>query len=431
MKSFFKKIVVVLLEWEARFVLKKYKPRIIAVTGSVGKTTTKDATYALLAPSFHVRKSEKSFNSEIGIPLTILGVPNAWSNVIHWVKNLVDGFGLILLSSDYPRVLVLEVGADRPGDIEHLASWLTPETVVLTRFPDVPVHVEYFDSPQHLIEEKMHLVKALKQDGVLILNFDDEKMHAISPPRKGSLLTYGIHEGADVLCTDIKETYDKNGMVSGMSFLVTYQKSSEKVLLRGALGKQHVYPILAALAVGISEGLTLSAIVSELHTYTSPPGRMRLIAGVNDSLIIDDTYNASPVAVAEALKVLSEVKTEGKKIAVLGDMLELGNYSVPAHKDIGVLVVESADQLITVGIRSRYTAETANRKRMKKKNITTVNDAQDAGKELEAMVGKGDIILVKGSQSMRMERVVEMLMAEPERAKELLVRQDDVWRSKV
>src|SRR3989344_7720045 len=431
MKLFLKKIIVTLLEWEARFVLKKYKPRIIAVTGSVGKTTTKDAIYALLAPSFHVRKSEKSFNSEIGIPLTILGVPNAWSNIVQWVKNLVEGFGLILLSSDYPRILVLEVGADRPGDIKHVASWLTPQTVVLTRFPDVPVHVEYFESPEHLIEEKMHLVKAVAPAGTLILNFDDPQTQSISLPSKGSMLTYGMHDGADVVGTQVVDVYDPAGVVCGISFHVAYQHSSEQIVLNGVLGKQHIYPTLAALAVGISEGLTLSAMAEELKEYAPPPGRMRLIKGINESLIIDDTYNASPVATLEALSVLATIKTEGSKIAVLGDMLELGNYSVPAHKEIGALVAQSADRLVTVGIRSHYTAEMANKKRMKKKSITITNDSREAGNKLKGNIGKGDVILVKGSQSMRMERVVEMLMAEPEKAKELLVRQDDVWRSKV
>jgi len=431
MKLFLKKIIVTLLEWEARLVLRKYKPRIIAVTGSVGKTTTKDAIYALLAPSFHVRKSEKSFNSEIGIPLTILGVPNAWSNTVQWVKNLVEGFGLILLSSDYPRILVLEVGADRPGDIKHVASWLTPQTVVLTRFPDVPVHVEYFESPEHLIEEKMHLVKAVAPAGTLILNFDDPQTQSISLPSKGSMLTYGMHDGADVVGTQVVDVYDTAGVVCGISFHVAYQHSSEQIVLNGVLGKQHIYPTLAALAVGISEGLTLSAMADELKEYAPPPGRMRLIKGINESLIIDDTYNASPVATLEALSVLATIKTEGNKIAVLGDMLELGNYSVPAHKEIGALVAQSADRLVTVGIRSHYTAEMANKKRMKKKSITITNDSREAGNKLKGNIGKGDVILVKGSQSMRMERVVEMLMAEPEKAKELLVRQDDVWRSKV
>src|SRR2546426_1057325 len=124
MRNFLKSLIVALLTWEARLVLRKYRPRIVAVTGSVGRTSTKDAVYALLAGSARVRRSEKSFNSEIGLPLTVLGVPNAWHNPLRWLQNFFDGLFLILFTAPYPEWLVLEVGADRPGDIRSLASWL-------------------------------------------------------------------------------------------------------------------------------------------------------------------------------------------------------------------------------------------------------------------------------------------------------------------
>ena len=179
MKSIFKKIVVAILEWEAVLVLKKYKPMIVAVTGSVGKTSTKDAIFTVMSSHFFVRKSEKSFNSEIGVPLTILGCNNAWSNPILWVKNIIEGLMLIVLGNHYPKWLVLEVGADRPGDIERIAKWLKPDVVVMTTLPDVPVHVEYFDSPEDVIKEKEYLISALKPKGVLVLNYDDEKVRGL------------------------------------------------------------------------------------------------------------------------------------------------------------------------------------------------------------------------------------------------------------
>src|SRR3989338_6438454 len=140
--------VVLLLTAQARAVLRKYHPHIIAVTGSVGKTSTKDAIYTVLSSKFFVRKSEKSFNSDVGVPLTILGCKNAWNNPFLWAKNLLEGFALLILKNHYPKWLVLEVGADRPGDIRKLARWLKPDVVVITALPDVPVHVEFFDSPE-------------------------------------------------------------------------------------------------------------------------------------------------------------------------------------------------------------------------------------------------------------------------------------------
>ena len=196
MKEIFKKIITLFLQWEARLVLKKYKPKIIAVTGSVGKTSTKDAIFTVMSGGFFVRRSEKSFNSEIGVPLTILGCKNAWSNPFLWVRNLFEGFMLVVLKNHYPKWLVLEVGADRPGDIKNISKWLKPDVVVVTAFPDVPVHVEYFDSPDEIAEEKEYLVDALKPEGVLILNYDDEKVRALKDKYEYTTLTFGFDDNA-------------------------------------------------------------------------------------------------------------------------------------------------------------------------------------------------------------------------------------------
>ncbi len=429
MKGIFKKIIITLLEWEARIVLKKYKPHIIAVTGSVGKTSTKDAIYTVFSESFYVRKSEKSFNSEIGIPLTILGLGNAWFSIIRWIKNLIEGVALILLKSHYPNTIVLEVGADRPGDIRKVSSWILPEVVVLTQFSDVPVHVEFFDSAEHLIEEKLCLVKALRNEGTLVVNFDDDRMRSLAPPKDGSIITYGFTDGADIRATKESLRYS-NGKLTGIMFRVDYAGKSIPVVLYGSIGHQHIYPALATLALGISQGLNMITMVDSLLKHIPPPGRMHLIDGIKDSVIIDDTYNSSPIAVEKALDVLGEVDTRGRKIVVLGDMLELGVHSVEEHRVAGRKAAAVADILIIVGIRSHYTAEKALKSGMKKKSILMFNDSKSAGTALCEMLAENDIVLVKGSQSMRMERVVKEVMKEPEKAKELLVRQEEEWKKR-
>ena len=146
MKSILKKIISTIIKYEAVLIIKKYKPKIIAVTGSVGKTSTKDAIFAVMSSSFFVRKSEKSFNSDIGIPLTILGCPNAWFDPIKWARNIFRGLELIVFKHSYPEWLILEVGADRPGDIKEVSKWLKPNIVVLTAFAKVPVHIEFRDA---------------------------------------------------------------------------------------------------------------------------------------------------------------------------------------------------------------------------------------------------------------------------------------------
>jgi UDP-N-acetylmuramoyl-tripeptide--D-alanyl-D-alanine ligase len=427
MKPFLKKIIVRFIQFEAILVLKKYKPHIIAVTGSVGKTSTKDAIFAVMSSSFFVRKSEKSFNSDIGVPLTILGCKNAWNNPFLWVKNIVEGIALIVLKNHYPKWLVLEVGADRPGDIKAIARWLKPDVVVVTRFPDVPVHVEYFDSPEDVIAEKEELVKALKPGGHLILNGDDEKVLELKERyRHATIVTFGFGAENDVVISREGIEY-KNGAPSGMSFRVDAKGSSVPVHIADALGKQHIYPAVAGLAVGAIEGLDLVAIGGALSSYTTSPGRMHIIEGINHTTIIDDSYNSSPIAAQEALKVLAELSVQGRKIAVLGDMMELGVYSVEEHKKLGEMVAQDIDILLVVGIRARGIATRAREKRMKKSAIFEYTNSNEAGEALKEMLEEGDCVLVKGSQSTRMERVVKEVMASPERAEELLVRQDAEW----
>jgi UDP-N-acetylmuramoyl-tripeptide--D-alanyl-D-alanine ligase len=162
MRSIFKKIIISILTWEAKVILHKYKPTIIAVTGNVGKTGTKDAIAGVLNQNHHVRSSAKSFNSDFGVPLTILGLPTGWNSILSWILIVLIVFEQIIFKEDYPEILVLEVGADRPGDIKKIAKWLHPDITVITQFQPVPVHVEFFKDRQHLIDEIMMLICYLK-----------------------------------------------------------------------------------------------------------------------------------------------------------------------------------------------------------------------------------------------------------------------------
>lgn len=432
MKNLFKNIIVYILTLEAKLVLKKYKPKIVAITGNIGKTSSKDAIYTVLASSFFVRKSEKSFNSEIGIPLTVLGLPNAWSDVSGWVKNIIDGFKLIILKNHYPKWLVLEVGADKPGDIESISSWLKPNVVVMTHLPDVPVHVEFFKNTDEVVKEKSYLVKALKSDGVFVVNGDDKKalnLAAQAGMKEQKVLTYGHTSGSSIVASAENVIYENN-KPKGVAFRVDYSGSSIPVELEGVVGKQHIYPVLSALAVGVSQGLNIVNMKEALTAHESAQGRMRLIEGVNNSIIIDDSYNASPAAVAEALNTLKNINTTGKRIAVLGDMMELGEYSYDEHIKIGKLAAETTDILITVGMRAKYIAQGANSAKMKKRDIFEFNDSVSAGEKLEKIIEGGDVVLVKGSQSIRTEKVVERVMMHPDRKYRLLVRQEEQWKNR-
>ncbi len=419
--------------------IKKYKPNIIAVTGSVGKTSTKDAIYSVVSKDAYVRKSEKSFNSEIGIPLTILGAPNAWHNPFKWIQNLFDGLFLILFRANYPEWLVLEVGADRPGDIRSLASWLPVDIAVITKLPDVPVHVEFFDSPQAVIEEKASLIKALKQGGTLILYADDERTKSLAL-RAGEhpVIFYGMEKDSYVHAENMLPMFDAEGWPSGMSAQIFVGETTAPIEIKGTLGTHALLSVLAGVAVGSVFKKPIDAMVSSLKTYDPPPGRMRILRGIKETLIIDDTYNSSPAAASAALDALAFIgphfakarHKRGRKIAVLGDMLELGRHSVEEHRKLGAHTAKKATLLLTIGFRARDIAEGALDHGLKDGAILQFEDAEKAGQELDNFIKPGDTILVKGSQGMRMEKIVEMLMHNPERAHELLVRQDEEWKKR-
>lgn len=433
MKQSIKSIIISALQWEAGKVLKKYQPKIIAITGSVGKTSTKDAIFTALADSFYVRKSEKSFNSQIGVPLTILGCQNGWNNPFKWMLNLIKGFILIVVKSQYPEWLVLEVGADSPGGIKKMSEWLKPDILVITRFGKTPVHIEFFESVDSLIEEDGALIDSLKRKGILILNSDDEDVRDFKNKSSNKTITYGTEGGSDVFASSYRVLYgiDKKGKFpTGIQFKAEYNGESTPIVLMGVVGAHHIYPALAAVAVGISQNLNLAKISKSLRSHASPLGRMKIIKGIKNSIVIDDSYNSSPVALEEALKTLQMIEGARRKIAVLGDMLELGVHSVPAHKEAGAIASRSCHLLVTVGPRSRGIAEGALQNGMKEKDVLQFETSEEAGAYLENLISEKDVILVKGSQSMRMEKVVEEIMDNPEEKEKLLVRQEKEWEEK-
>lgn len=432
MKKTFKKIVIKILTWQARIVLVRYKPKIIAITGSVGKTSTKDAIFTVLSKFKTVRKSEKSYNSEIGLPLTILGIPNGWNNPVVWIENIIKGFILMWWTKTYPEWLILEVGAGKPNDIKSIAKWLAPDIVVVTCFPDKPVHVEFFSSVEKIIEEKSSLAFALKQNGVLVLNHDDDKVYALHSQANRRTVSYGLHENATYHGTYPNYKYvDEHGLSipEGISFKLEYDGNTFPVMFPHIVGMHYVGQALSALAVAHEVGCDLLASINAITEYVTPPGRLSLLEGINNSILIDDTYNASPIAMEAAIDVLKDMKGK-RKIAVLGDMLELGKMTEQAHREIGEKVSDVADILVVVGHRSKFIAEGAIEKGLPEKKIERLDTSKQAAIFLKDTVKAGDVVLLKGSQGIRLERAVEAIMAHPELKSKLLCRQEKEWQNR-
>jgi len=428
MKRLLKFIVANTLALLTGLIVRKYKPVIVMVTGSVGKTSTKDAVAAALSSTLFVRGSEKSYNSEFGVPLTIIGAKNGWSSVFGWLRVFKEGLALLLLPNHYPKVLVLEVGADRPGDLARTLRSVTPDVVVVTRLPDVPVHVEAYASPAALREEEFAPAYALPPGCPLIVSADDPYAIEMASRLEASLTTYGTSGEASVRIVGPELLTGEGGRPIGMSASLQVGKEHETLQVVGALGVQQLFPAAAAVAAALALGVSTADALKGLTEYVPPPGRTKLLEGKLGAVLIDDSYNASPAAVEEGLKALSLVHAK-RRIAILADMMELGRYSVEQHEHIGTLAAAAADIVVAVGVRSRALAASAREAGLSEDSVLLFDTAAAAAGTLKALVGAGDAVLIKGSQSMRMERVVEVLLADPLDTSKL-VRQERGWKRK-
>ena len=427
MKKLCKYAITIMLALIARLVVHRYKPTIVMVTGSVGKTSTKDAVAAVLSSRFFVRKSEKSFNSEFGVPFTILGVGNPWDNPFEWLIVIKSALALLILPNHYPNMLVLETGADKPGDLAWILRFATPNAVVVTRLPEIPVHVEAYSSPEAVREEEFSPALALPVDAPLIVPSDDQYALDRAMCTQARLISYGTTDDATVRISDVG-FYENDGTVVGMQANVSLKDKQKKLLIEGSVGKTQIFPAAAALATAFAFNIPITEAIKSLKDYKPPCGRGCLLKGKNGSYIIDDSYNASPAAVEEALSTLKSFPLHsigGRRIAVLGDMLELGRYSVIEHERISAIAGDSADIIVTVGIRARAFATSP-----KNAEVLSFDNSYIAASALRELVREGDVVLVKGSQSIRTERITEALLANPSDASNL-VRQEKKWKQKV
>jgi len=422
MTHFLRIIVLRILRFEAMLVIRRFQPTIIGVTGSVGKTSAKEAIAAVLGEHFRMRKSPKSYNSELGLPLTILGLESAWNSPSGWLKNILRGALRVVSRDEYPELLVLEMGVDRPGDFDKVLPWLKPDIGVVTMIGDMPVHVEFFEGPDAVATEKAKLIGALTEDGTAVINADDPRVYAMRKNTKSKVLTYGFSRHAEVRASNVRMSL-KKGRPDGMTFKIEYQGKTMPIRVPGVVGEQSIYAFLAAAAVGLSVDLNLIEISEALLKYEHPAGRLRLLDGRNNSLILDDTYNSSPLAALAALEALSKMPAD-RRIAALGDMLELGKYTPEAHRMIGKRAAEVADVVIAVGVRAKF---------MDVGDATEFHwfaKSAEAADFLGHFIKEGDAILVKGSQGVRMEKITKALLLHPEDSHRVLVRQEDYWQAR-
>jgi UDP-N-acetylmuramoyl-tripeptide--D-alanyl-D-alanine ligase len=360
----------------ARIVRSHSNVKVIGITGSVGKSTTKEVVTEVLAQRYYTLKNPGNLNNEIGLPLTLLKL----------------GIG-------HQRA-VLEMGFYVPGEISFLCELAKPEIGVITNIGTV--HAERAGSQEIIARGKAELVKALPDAprGVAILNRDDPWVVGMATQTKARVLFYGLDPQADVWADEIVSLG-----LEGITFQLHYKNEilHMKVPL---IGRHSVHTALRAISVGLAENLTWQEIVGGL---TSGQPQLRLVAVHTSSgaMILDDTYNASPESTLAALNLLNDLG--GRKIAVLGDMLELGQYERRGHELVGSRAAEIVDNLVTLGERGRIIANAALLAGLAKSAITSFDNTDQVIDYLRKILNPGDIALVKGSHGMRMDRIVTAL----------------------
>lgn len=424
MRKKFIQILKFILKKLANLTIWRYKPKIIGITGSVGKTSTKLALYTILKNHFSCRASPMNLNNDLGLPLAILGEWNEsdlklvssdtppktkfFSKLFFWLKVIFKSLWQIIFKNRfYPQVLILEYGADRPGDIKYLLSIARPEIAVLTAVGEIPVHVEFYESPESVALEKSRLIMSLPVYGCAILNYDDYTVQNVSHRTKAHILTFGFEDGADIRIVGFENKIENNKPV-GIIFKLAYQNNLVPFRVRGAFGKAQAYACAAAAAVAINLGINLIQISEDLENYRPPEGRANLVEGIKNSLIIDDSYNASFLSMMAALDLLKSLPAK-RKIAILGDMLEIGKYSIFAHENLGKIVPSVSDVLVTVGPRAKILAESAKDYGLKSKNVLSFETVDEAIDSVIDLIKPGDLILIKASHGIKLYKLAQIL----------------------
>ena len=366
------------LQQIARYWRRKLDLRVIGITGSVGKSTTKEMIAEVLSTRYRTLKSPGNLNNEIGLPLTLLR-----------------------LTSGHQRA-VLEMGFYVPGEIAFLCDIAQPQIGVVTNIGTV--HAERAGSQEAIARGKSELVQSLPPapDGVAILNFDDPWVRKMEERTKARVFFYGLSSEANLWADNV------TGLgLEGIRFRLHYRGETLHVKIP-LIGRHSVHTALRAAAVGLAEGMNWQEILEGLnqgHTQL----RLAAVRSENGALLLDDTYNASPESMLAALNLLDEL--EGRKVAVLGDMLELGNYERSGHEMVGLRVAQVAAVLLTLGTRAHMIAEAARRAGMKKASIFEFDDFDLLMDWLLANLSREDTVLIKGSHGLRMDRITSMLEA--------------------
>jgi UDP-N-acetylmuramoyl-tripeptide--D-alanyl-D-alanine ligase len=358
---------------------RRYRTPVVALTGSNGKTTTKEMISACLETTFPVLKTKGNLNNLIGLPLTLLNL------------------------TEKERVVVLEMGMNVPGEVRRLTEIAEPDVGLITNIQ--MAHLEGMGSLDRVKEEKGELFRRMRKDGTILVNQNDPYVSDLAGEFSGQKITFGVEKSADVMAKEVRLRGSE-----GTSFKLILEGEEIGIALP-LLGRHFISNALAAIAAASLFGIELEKVKGVLEHFQPFHMRMEVIPLGGGKTLIDDTYNANPRSMDLALEILAELKGKGRAIAVLGDMLELGGFSEEAHRQLGEKVKElSIDLLLTLGEKAPLVVESAIRHGFELKRAKVAESHSEAISFLKGIIREGDWILVKGSRGMAMEKVVEGLI---------------------
>lgn len=359
----------------ARLYKEKFLINYVAVTGSTGKTTTKDMIYSVLSSQYNTLKTEGNFNNHIGLPLTIFKL------------------------KDEHECAILEMGMSSFGEIEYLSEIVNHKIAVISNIG--LSHIENLGSQEGILKAKLEITKNFNKDNTLIINADDEYLKTLKTKElKYKLKTFGFETGNDLYCVEYKMNE------TGIDFVCIVHNQKEEFFIP-ARGKHNIYNAMAAIVTGIEMGLDVNQIKKGLLNFKN--GKMRLDILKTDFFeIINDAYNASPDSMKAALNILGEYK-RNRKISILGDMLEMGEYAKNGHELVGECAVGNSDLIITVGKDSKHIGNGAIKKGFDTQKVIHFHNNSQVIEYLKNILEKDDVILIKGSRGMKMEEMVDFL----------------------
>ncbi len=404
-KSIKIKILEKILGIMSRTILWRYKTCVVAITGSVGKTTSKDVIVHILEKHKKIYYTKNNYNNEIGVPLTVLGIDEHIDSVFVmfqvifvWIKKIIY--------CQYPEVIIVEFGIDRVGDMDYLTKIAPPDIAILTAISYA--HSEFFKDIDEIKAEKQKIITNLKRDGIAVINYDDENVRSVMGKAKAKIITYGTNKEADFIASDTEICFYRCHE-TGISFKLNYKEKIIPVRLDNIIAKHFIYAILSGIVVADILDINVIDVIKDIHNFQSSKGRMRLLKSNENILIIDDTYNASPKSMRSAIKTLKEIPGK-KKVVVLGDMRELGSISNEEHIKIANQL-NGINVVFLVGDEMELLYDKLKKDDLIVRHYKLSTDAIDS---VANYINNNniDVVLIKGSRGIHMEYIVKELVSD-------------------